>query len=123
MDELPSYKDIPHRFDYTFDCPAGVWRARLDAKAWGRQQNLIMYFSEIRTGDKYCISLFKPSSYKPEDGSFPFRVKGQPGEQFELETAETRTGRTKLLSAKTLPDEGQQAPVNAATEDTLTLAS
>ena len=123
MDELPSYKDIPHRFDYTFDCPVGVWRARLHAKAWGRQQNLIMYFSETETGAKYCISVFKPSSYKPEDGGFPFRAKGQPGEQFELQTAKTRTGRTKLLSARILPEEGPQAPANAETGDTLTLAS
>jgi hypothetical protein len=123
MDELPSYKDIPRRFDYRFECPVGVWRARLDAKAWGKQQNLIMYFSETETGGKFCISVFKPSYYQPEDGGFPFRVKGQPGELFLLETAETRTGRTKLLSAKILPDEGQQGPVNAETEGTLTPVS
>jgi len=50
MDELPSYKDIPYRSLYTFDRPVGVWRARLDAKEWGRQQNLIMYFSQSGSG-------------------------------------------------------------------------
>jgi hypothetical protein len=123
MDELPSYKDLPYHFEYTFNCPQGVWRARLDTEAWGRQQNLIMYFSEIETGSKYCISVFKPSYYKPEDGGFPFRAKGQPGELFELETAETRTGRTKLLSAKILQQERQPESAEAETADTLTLVS
>jgi hypothetical protein len=123
MDELPSYKDLPYRSEYTFDCPEGMWRARLDAKAWGKQQNLIMYFSEIETGKKYCISVFKPSYYKPEDGRFPFRVQGQPGQCFELETARTRTSRTKLLSAKILPEEGQPASPGAQTADTLTPVS
>jgi len=67
--------------------------------------------------------VFKPSYYKPEDGGFPFRVKGQTGEHFELETAKTRTGRTKLLSARIFPDEGPQVSANAETGGTLTFAS
>jgi hypothetical protein len=123
MDELPSYKDIPYRSLYTFDCPVGVWRACLDAKAWGRQQNLIMYFSQSDTGNKYCICVFKPSYYKPEDGRFAFRVQGQPGEFFELETAQTRTGRTKLLSARILSEEARVDSPDAETAGTLTQVS
>jgi hypothetical protein len=107
MDELPSYKDIPYRSLYTFNCPEGVWRARLDAKAWVKQQNLILYFSEMVGGKKYCISVFKPSSYTPDKGGVGFRRAGQPGELFELHTSPTRTGRTKLLSSKILASERQ----------------
>jgi hypothetical protein len=123
MDELPSYRDIPYRSRYIFGCPVGEWRARLDAKAWGRQQNLIMYFSQSGTGHKYCISVFKPSCYKPEDGRFAFRVHGQPGEFFELETARTRTGRTELLSARILAEEARADFPDAETARTLTLVS
>ena len=106
MDDLPNYRDLPYRWEYTFDCPVGVWRARLDAKAWGKQKNILLYFSEGETAKKYCISLFKTSSYGPEEDGVGFRHIGQPGQLFELETAQTRTGRTKLISAKTLPEQG-----------------
>src|ERR1035438_9442361 len=100
MDDLPNYKDLPYRWEYTFDCPVGVWRARLDAKAWGTQQNILLYFSEVETKKKYCISVFKPSSWAPEEVCIGFRHQGQPGQLFELETAQTGTGRTKLARAR-----------------------
>ena len=123
MDELPSYKDLPHWREYTFDCPVGVWRARLDAKAWGKQRTILLYFTEEGTGQRYLIAVFNTSYYMPEDRGFDFRLQGQPGDFFELETGKTRTGRSKLLSAKILPQEGQPESAEAEPKDMLTLVS
>src|SRR3979409_1458667 len=99
MDSLPSYKGLGiYVREYSFDCPVSAWRARLDAKAWGKQRNMLLYFTEVGTGRKYCVSLYQLSYYVPEDAQFDFRLAGKPGELFALETAKRRTGTTRLLS-------------------------
>ena len=56
MNAIPGYKHLSsQRFDYTFDCPAGVWIARLDAKAWGKKRNLLLYFSEMGADAAYAL--------------------------------------------------------------------
>ena len=67
--------------------------------------------------------MFKPSYYKPEDGRFAFRVQGQPWEFFELETAQTRTRRTKLLSARILSEEARVDSPDAETAGSITPVS
>jgi hypothetical protein len=123
MDELPSYKDLPYCFEYTFLCRVGVWRARLDGKAWGKQRTILLYFTEEETGTRYCLAVFNTSYYMPEDRRFDFRRQGQPGDFFELETGETRTGRSKLMSAKILPQERQPGSAEAELKDLLTPVS
>jgi hypothetical protein len=123
MDELPSYKDLPHCFKYTFLCRVAVWRARLDAKAWGKQRTILLYFTEEETGARYCLAVFNTSYYMPEDRGFDFRRQGRPGDFFELETGETRTGRSKLISAKVLPQEEQPESAEAEPRDILTPVS
>ena len=100
LDPLPNYTELGTRaWDYTFECPVGVWRARLDAKAWGKGRTILLYFSETGSGKKYCVCVFDATYYAPADRSINFRRTGQPGQTFELETAKTRTGRTRFLSA------------------------
>jgi hypothetical protein len=123
MDELPSYKDLPYCFEYTFHCPVGMWRARLDAKAGGKQRTILLYFTEEGTGKRYLIAVFNTSYYTPEDRGFDFRLQGQPGDFFELETGRTRTGRSKLLSAKIIPDERQPVADDMRTPEMLTPVS
>jgi len=123
MDELLSYKHLPYCFEYTFHSPLGIWRARLDAKAWGKQRTILLYFTEEETGKRYCIAVFNMSYYMPEDRGFDFRLQGQPGDFFELETGKTRTGRSKLVSARILPQERQAESDEAEPKGTLTLAS
>lgn len=107
---LPSYKELTFDFsEFPFDCPVGVWRARLVMKAWGKRRNILLYFSEESTGRKYCISVFDESWHKAEDGGIDFRFAGQLGELFELETAKTRTGRTKFLSARAIAETDKAA--------------
>jgi hypothetical protein len=101
---IEGYKYIDNRWEYTFACPAGVWKAHLDAKAWGKQRNLLLYFSEMESGRKYVTSVFLTGAlpYQPEKGGVNFKVEAEPGDYFELETAQTRTGRIKLVSARKL---------------------
>jgi hypothetical protein len=111
LDPLPRYDELGSgAFDYTFDCPVGTWRARLDMKAWGKGRNILLYFTETATGRKYCICVFDASYYTPEDRGFDFRRAGEPGDIFELKTAKTRTGRTRFLSAKHVAAPEEWAP-------------
>jgi|SRR5579864_7272329 len=123
MDQLPGYKHLGlYMRDYTFECPAGVWRARLDGKAWGKKKNILLFFSDADTDKKYCISLFFFTTYyRPEDGGFDFREAGNRGDVFELETAVGPTGRTRLVSAR-LIDPSAKTP-DAATLETLASVS
>jgi hypothetical protein len=99
--ETPGYKHIENRFEYTFTCPIGVWRAHLDAKAWGTQRNLLLYFSELGSGKKYVTSVFLTGAYpyQPAKGGVNFKTGAEPGDCFELETGQTKTGKSKLVSA------------------------
>lgn len=100
LDPLTSYTELGSRvFDYTFGCPVGTWRARLDMKAWGKGRTILLYFSEIAGGGKYCVCVFHVSYYAPDDRSIDFRRAGAPGQIFDLTTAKTRTGKTRFLSA------------------------
>ena len=100
LDTLPSYTELGSRaFDYTFECPVGVWRARLDMKAWGKGRTILLYFSETTTGKKYCVCVFDATYYAAADRGINFRRRALPGQTFELKTGKTRTGRTSLLTA------------------------
>lgn len=103
--DFPSYKEIYAFSEYSFDCPVGVWKARLDVKAWGKQRNILLFFSEMETEKKYCLSVFLPSLYRALDNGLNFRsADALPGDVFELETGKTKTGRTKFISARKLAD-------------------
>ena len=120
-DPLPSYKELTFDLrEYAFDCPVGVWRARLRMKAWGKISNILLYFSEEGTGKKYCISVFHGTYHSAEDRGINFRFGGQVGELFELETAKNRSGRTKFLSAQVIAGTDNQP---AADMDALTPVS
>jgi hypothetical protein len=103
LDPLPSYTELGSRaFRYSFECPVGVWRARLDAKAWGKGRTILLYFSEIGSGMKYCVCVFDATYYAAADRGINFRRTGLPGQIFDLNTAKTRTGRTRFLSASVI---------------------
>lgn len=112
---LPKYQDLGSRaFNYTFECPAGRWQARLDAKAWGKGRTILLYFSELETGGKYCLCVFDASYFTPADRGINFRSFGEPGQCFELTTARTRSGRTSFLSARIIaePEPIVASPLN-----------
>jgi len=96
-----SFRTVENSADYGFDCPEGKWTARLDDKASGRGKkvaNLILYFSQIGTDNKYWFSVFWDNGYCAEDEGLTFRDV-EPGAVLELTTTKTKTGKPRLLSA------------------------
>ena len=51
--------------EYVMDAPDGTWTAHLDDHAWGKSQNLFVFFTEAATGNKYRLSVFHNKKYKP----------------------------------------------------------
>jgi hypothetical protein len=110
-DPLPSYKEIAFSFsDYGFDCPVGAWRARLDCKAWGKKRNILLFFTEVGTDKSYCACVFNETYHQPESGGIDFRDSGKPGQLFELETGKTKSGRSKLISARIIASPEEEKP-------------
>jgi hypothetical protein len=83
---------------YQYDCPDGTWTGRLDERAWGKSANLILYFSDIESRQKYWLSVFWDNGYRTNNGQ-DFRHDAEPGDLFELTTGRTKTGKPKLISA------------------------
>jgi hypothetical protein len=94
------YKHFTDWEQYELDCPEGTWTARLDHKAWGKSQNLILYVTNTATGAKYWLSVFSRNGYKPRDNSHDFRNDAEPGDVFELTTRKTKSGNPDLTSAR-----------------------
>jgi hypothetical protein len=64
---IENYKHFADWEQYELDCPEGTWRARLDHKAWGKSQNLILYVTNQETGVKYWLSVFARNGYRSGD--------------------------------------------------------
>lgn len=93
-----------HR-DYALTAPEGEWTARLDYLRWGGKSNnvpnLLCYFTDQDTGEKYFFSGFKDSDYGPRDKSISFRHE-MPGMLYRMKTAHNARGKPIWLSAERL---------------------
>lgn len=90
-------------FDYKFELPEGPWRARLVAKSWGKSVNLMCYFEDVETLEKYKISAFrsrKASGYRANDEGIDFSQAGIEGCVYDLVTGKNKRGNPAWLSAK-----------------------
>ena len=122
-DPLPSYKELNLDFaEFLFDCPVGMWRARLVMKAWGKERNLLLYFRELGTNRGHCIAVFHGTFYAPRDRRINFRHAAC-GQVFELETGKARSGRTSFLSARIIGEPAAGASANAQAKEPLTPVS
>ena len=92
---------------YAFDAPEGVWRGRLDHHAWGKSANLLCYFTDVDSGNRYRLSVFSRGGYKPY-GEGPAFDEEETGSIYEITTAMSRNGFPKFMSAVRL-DEVQAA--------------
>jgi hypothetical protein len=99
---IPGHKQLANWNEYAFDCPEGTWTAALEQKAWGKSANLILCLADLATGQKYRLSVFSSTQYKPRDGSHDFRNDAEPGDTFELTTKKTKSGNPDLKSARKL---------------------
>lgn len=95
---------------YTFGCPEGSWPGRLDLKEWGRNGNLQLYFTHLETDERYVFGVFFNNLYRPRKSGPNFHDDVEEGECFMLETALTRTGKPKLVTATPLEEEPDSEP-------------
>jgi hypothetical protein len=100
---FPSHTAIQNHYDYSFDWPKGIVRARLDGRAWGRKANLFLYFTDIDTGAKRLISAFWTNGYcVGRNKGLSLRHDIEEGDVLELDIGSTRNGNLKLLAARKL---------------------
>jgi hypothetical protein len=100
---IQGYRHFADAHQYELGCPeATTWTARLDHKAWGNTQNLILYVTDAATGAKYWLSVFSRDNYKPRDKGHDFRNDAEPGDLFEFTTNKTKGGYPNLKSARKL---------------------
>ena len=85
--------------EYKYDAPEGEWIGRLDTRAWGKSLNLLLYFTDINTGEKYRLSVFSRNSYKPYNSELSFR-KEPLGKSYKINTSKSRNGLPKFLMAE-----------------------
>ncbi len=89
---------LDHR-DYSFAAPEGEWTAQLDYLRWGKSSNLLCYFTDLDTGEKYFFSAFNDAGYGPRDQSINFRYE-MPGTQYRVKTGHNARGKPYWLSAE-----------------------
>jgi hypothetical protein len=101
--------DLPHilRLDkrkedglenYTYNAPEGHWTGRFDDRAWGKSRNLLVYFTDVDTNQKYRLSVFANNNYKPYQGGPSFRREAL-GNQYRVITERSKNGLPKFLEA------------------------
>lgn len=87
---------------YSYDVPEGAWEGRLDLHAWGKSTNLLCFFTDIKSGEKYRLSVFSRGGYCPNEGG-PELDKEQVGSVFKIKTSYSKNGKPKFMSAEKLP--------------------
>jgi hypothetical protein len=107
---MKSSRDFPLGFQYDFKAPFGVWRARLDHKAWGKSGNIILYFTQLETGAKYGLSVYWDDGYAPRDKGINFKHGGEVGGVFELTVKPTKTGKLAFIAAREISPNEPPAP-------------
>jgi len=85
--------------DYAFGCPEGTWHARLDGRRWGKSANLMLYFTDTSTNEKYWFSVFSHAGYKARQGGPSFKTDVQEGDVLVLTTRQTAGGGPYLVAA------------------------
>ncbi|MHB1247844.1 MAG: hypothetical protein ACYCZL_00280 [Polaromonas sp.] len=81
--------------------PMGEWTGKLLAKCWGNSRNLICFFEDVATGNKYKLSVFsnEGTRYRPKDDGIDFSEPGIEGQDYVIETALSSKGNPAWLTA------------------------
>ena len=86
-------------WDYPIGCPVGEWTGRLDYRVWGNAANLMLHFTDIDSGEKWCLSVWHPDGYKPRGGGPNFKTEATEGELYRIASKHTKTGNPNFVSA------------------------
>jgi hypothetical protein len=122
---ISSYKHFLAADQYEFGCPSDDWKGRLEHKAWGKSGNLILYFTDEDTGQKWCLSVFWNNAYRSKDNRTEFREAAEIGDVFLLKTPKSLSARPYIQSAtktssesnstRTLFDESLRVKISSST--------
>lgn len=93
------FRHVEGREAYSFDCPAGVFIGRLDARAWGKRSNLLLFVSETEGPGRYCLSVWWENDYGPRIGGVDFRNEAVTGELYRFEVVRS-PGGANLMRAE-----------------------
>lgn len=90
---------------YDYMPPIGQWKGKLIAKCWGNGLNIICFFEDVTTGNKYQLSAWRheENTYYPKDDGIDFSQREMEGQIFLIETQLSSKGRPVWLAA-TLSD-------------------
>jgi len=86
---------------YSFNPPEGILTGTLDDRAWGKSWNLLCYFTEASSNEKYCLSFHGTKGYKPDDKSIAFDEE-EIGTLYELTIRKSPSGWISVQTAKRL---------------------
>jgi hypothetical protein len=81
--------------------PMGEWTGKLLAKCWGNSHNLICFFEDVATGNKYKLSVFSNEGtvYRPKDDGIDFSAPGLEGQIYLIETRLSAKNNPAWLAA------------------------
>jgi hypothetical protein len=102
---IAGYKHFLAADQYEFGCPSDEWKGRLEHKAWGKRGNLILYFTDEDTGQKWWLSVFWTNAYSSKDGRTQFTQAAEIGDLFLLKTPKSRSDRPYIQSATKISSE------------------
>jgi hypothetical protein len=87
--------------EYAYMPPIGQWEGKLIAKCWGNGMNIICFFEDVSTGEKYQLSAWRHQEnvYRPKDDGIDFSQTGMEGQIFLIETKVSSKGKPVWLSA------------------------
>lgn len=93
--------------DYEYKgLPLGAIKVQLDFKMWGKFDNLELFFTELDTGKKFKISVYRDKNdnnrFTDRAGAIDFSESYINGDLFSFEIATTAKGNFSLKSAKRL---------------------
>lgn len=96
---IDGYRKVEDWQAYSFGAPNGTWQGRLDNKGWGKSTNLILYFADVASGEKWWFSVWHADNYQPRNGGINFKNDAEIGQLFELTTRLTKSGAGNLMNA------------------------
>ena len=86
---------------YSSNVPEGQMKCRLDHHAWGKSTNLFCYFTNLDNDEKYRLSVFHRSKYRPYD-SGPEFDKEAIGTCFLITVKTSKKGSPTFINASAI---------------------
>ncbi len=101
MTNIHGFKDHPNAdelTEYKAKAPDAPWKGKLDHLAWGKSSNLFCYFTDLASGDKRRLSVFKDKFYMPLKAG-PTFTDAALGALHQINTRKSKTSDFPIFEA------------------------